>query len=174
MLMRFDPFRELDRVAQLLNQGPAQAQNPMPMDAYRDGDRFVVHFDLPGVDAGSVDLTVEKNVLTVKAERAWPPSPQQEILVRERPQGTFARQLFLGESLDPDRVEANYANGVLTLMIPVREQAKPRRVEVQAGASTSQTIEARSPGSNGEAESGYQTGSSFQPSDQAPQGGSTG
>ncbi len=159
MLMRFDPFRELDRAVQMFNQAPAATPNPMPMDAYRDGDRFIVHFDLPGVDLQSVDLTVENNVLTVRAERSWPVNQQQEILVRERTQGTFTRQLFLGESLDSESVQANYSNGVLTLTIPVREQAKPRKVEVQSGDHGSQTIEARSPDSKREAESGYQTGS---------------
>lgn len=163
MLMRFDPFRELDRVAQLLNQAPANAPNPMPMDAYREGDAFRVHFDLPGVDPATVELTVEKNVLTVRAERSWPATELQEVLVQERPQGTFTRQLFLGESLDTERVEANYANGVLSLTIPVREQAKPRRVTVTAGGGGSQTIEARSPDAEREAQSGYQTGSAGQP-----------
>ncbi|HEY4939388.1 MAG TPA: Hsp20/alpha crystallin family protein, partial [Actinomycetota bacterium] len=116
MLMRFDPFRNFDSLAQMLAQrgGPAE-QSPIPMDAYREGDRFIVHFDLPGVDPSSIDLTVEKNVLTVRAERTWPASEGQEVLVRERPEGTFVRQLFLGEGLDTEHVEATYHNGVLTL-----------------------------------------------------------
>ena len=131
MLMRFDPFRELDR----LTQTPWAGSRPvMPMDAYRrDGD-FVVHFDLPGVDPASIDLTVEKNVLTVTAERHFARSESDEITVSERPQGRFNRQLFLGDSLDPDRISANYDQGVLTLHIPVAERAKPRKVEVSAGA----------------------------------------
>jgi HSP20 family protein len=129
MLMRSDPFRELDRITQQVFGTPARP-TAMPMDAYRHGDQFVVHFDLPGVDASSVDLTVEKNVLTVSAERRWQTSEDEQIVASERPQGTFSRQLFLGESLDADRVEARYDNGVLTVTIPVAEQAKPRKVEV--------------------------------------------
>jgi HSP20 family protein len=134
-LMRFDPFRELDRMAQLLTQpSGGLRQLTMPMDAYREGDQFVVRFDLPGVDPDSIDLTVERNVLTVRAERKWSPAEGQDVVVAERPQGTFTRQLFLGESLDTDRVGASYDRGVLTLRIPVAEQAKPRKVEVTAGA----------------------------------------
>ena len=131
MLMRFDPFREFDRLTQQI-AGTAR-QPGMPMDAYRHGDRFTVHFDLPGVDPASIDLTVEKNVLSVTAERTWQPQEGQEVLVAERPQGRYSRQLFLGEGLDADRVEASYDNGVLTLVIPVAEQAKPRKVAVSSG-----------------------------------------
>ena len=141
MVMRFDPFRELDR---LTEQVAGTSRSPsMPMDAYRTGDRFVVHFDLPGVDAGDIDLTVEKNVVTVRAERTPSPEGVEEVLVAERPQGVFSRQLFLGEMLDPGRVEANYAQGVLTLTIPVAEQAKPRRVEV-SGSGGASSIDAGS------------------------------
>ena len=130
MLMRFDPFRELDR----LSQAPWGNSRPvMPMDAYRRNGDFVVHFDLPGVDPASIDLTVEKNVLTVTAERRFARQEGDEITVSERPQGRFNRQLFLGESLDPDRIKANYDQGVLTLHIPVAERAKPRKVEISAG-----------------------------------------
>jgi HSP20 family protein len=111
------------------------------MDAYRDGDRAIVCLDIPGVDPDSINLTVEKNVLSVTAERVWEPSEGQEVLVSERRQGRFTRQLFLGDSLDPDRVEASYDRGVLTLTIPVAEQAKPRKVEVLA-SSDRQPIEA--------------------------------
>jgi HSP20 family protein len=93
----------------------------------------VVHFDLPGVDPASIDLTVEKNVLTVTAERHWARQEGDEITVSERPQGRFNRQLFLGESLDPEKIKANYDQGVLTLHIPVAERAKPRKVEISAG-----------------------------------------
>jgi HSP20 family protein len=135
MLMRFDPFRDLDRVTQaLLPQGAARP-TPMPMDAYREGDQFIVEFDLPGVDPGSIDLTVEKNALTVRAQRSWEPKENQEVLIAERPQGTFTRQLFLGEGLDADRIEAAYNHGVLRLTIPVAEQAKPRKVQIAAGES---------------------------------------
>jgi HSP20 family protein len=143
MLMRFDPFRDFDRVAQLVSQqADAVRQAAMPMDAWRQGDRFVVQFDLPGVDPGSIDLTVEKNVLTVRAERSWQPTEEQEVLVAERPQGTFTRQLFLGESLDAENVQATYDKGVLTLTIPVAEQAKPRKVEIASGGGDAQPIEA--------------------------------
>lgn len=133
MLMRFDPFREIDRATQSL--GPqAGANRPlMALDAYREGDRFVVHLDLPGVDPNDIDLTVEKNVLTVSAERRWDTDDDQQIVVSERPQGTFSRQLFLGDSLDAERVEAACENGVMTITIPVSEQAKPRRIEVASG-----------------------------------------
>ena len=131
MLMRFDPFRELDRLA----QAPWGAARPaMPMDAYRRNGDFVVHFDVPGVDPASIDLTVEKNVLTVTAERHFPRQEGDEITVSERPQGRFNRQLFLGESLDPEKIQANYDKGVLTLHIPVAEKAKPRKVEISAGS----------------------------------------
>src|SRR3546814_14847410 len=94
----------------------------MPLDAYRDGDRFVIHVDLPGVDPDSVDLTVEKNVLTVSAERRWERGDNQQVLVSERPQGSFSRQLFLGEGLDTDRIEAGNDHGVLTGRVPIAEQ----------------------------------------------------
>jgi HSP20 family protein len=129
MLMRTDPFRELDRLAQQALGTPARPA-AMPIDAYRDGEVFVVQFDLPGVDPASIDLTIEKNVLTVHAQRIRSAGEGVEMLVAERPQGTFSRQLFLGESLDADRIDANYADGVLTLQIPVAERAKPRRVPI--------------------------------------------
>ncbi|MDX6232776.1 MAG: hypothetical protein QOH68_1776 [Nocardioidaceae bacterium] len=145
MVMRFDPFREMDRVAQLVNQQAGPARNTaMPMDAYRGKDRFVVQFDLPGIDPSSIDLTVEKNVLTVRAERRWQPDDGQEVIVQERPQGIFTRQLFLGEALDAEHVEAAYNDGVLTLTIPVAEQAKPRRVNVTSGQAQSPAIETSS------------------------------
>ncbi len=138
MLMRFDPFRELDRLTQALNVRPAS----VPMDAYREGERFVVHFDLPGVDPSSIDLTVEKNVLTVSATRSWEPADGTEIVANERPQGSFTRQLFLGESLDANSVEATYDQGVLTVTIPVAEQAKPRKVAISAGGGQARAIQA--------------------------------
>jgi len=132
MLMRFDPFRELDRLTQA--QWAAGSRPVMPMDAYRRNGDFVVHFDLPGVDPGTIDLTVEKNVLTVTAERHFAKKEGDEITVTERPQGRFSRQLFLGDSLDADKIAANYDQGVLTLHIPVAERAKPRKVEISSGA----------------------------------------
>jgi HSP20 family protein len=132
MLMRFDPFRELDQVAQqVLRQAPRPGA---PMDAYRHGDQFVVQFDLPGVDPSSIDLTVEKNVLNVTATRRRSFAEGDEVLVAERPQGEFRRQLFLGEQLDTDNIGAEYDNGVLTLTLSVAEQAKPRKVEIGKGS----------------------------------------
>lgn len=146
MLMRFDPFRELDRLAQHPAWSSAQSRPPavMPIDAYRRGDRFLVHFDLPGVDPGSVELTVEKNVLQVRAERTWRRQEEDEVVVSERPQGSFTRQLFLGEGLDPDRIEASYDQGVLTVTIPVAEQAKPRKVTITNGSAGATPIDASS------------------------------
>ena len=143
MLMRSDPFRELDRLTQAVFSGAARTPAAMPMDAYRQGERFVVHFDLPGVDPSSVDLTVEKNVLTVKAERRPAFAEGAEVLVAERPSGQFTRQLFLGENLDTERIEANYDQGVLTLAIPVAEKAKPRNIQITASGGP-QVIEAES------------------------------
>jgi HSP20 family protein len=142
MLMRFDPFRELDR----LTQGLGARQAVMAMDAYRRGDQFFVHFDLPGVDASSIDLTVEKNVLTVSAERSWSREDGTDVVVSERPQGRFSRQLFLGEGIDADRIEASYDNGVLTVTIAVAEQAKPRKVEISSGSGRPEAIDAESAG----------------------------
>jgi HSP20 family protein len=109
-------------------------RNTVPLDVYRRGDKFVVRVDLPGIEPSSLDVTIEKNVLTVKAERTWAPADGDEILVSERPQGTFTRRLFLGEGLDTEHVAANYEQGVVTITVPVAEQAKARKVEVTAGA----------------------------------------
>ena len=129
MLMRTDPFRDLDRITQQVFGTPTRPA-AMPLDAYRGGEDFVVQFDLPGVDAQSIDLTVEENVLTVHAERRRSEAEGVEMLVAERPHGTISRQLFLGETLDTDHIEARYADGVLTLRVPIAERAKPRRVPV--------------------------------------------
>jgi HSP20 family protein len=143
MLMRTDPFRDFDRLAQQVLGTPARPA-AMPIDAYRHGDQFIVEFDLPGVDTGSIDLTVEKNVLTVHAQRRRTAPDGVELLVGERPQGTFSRQLFLGEGLDTDRIDANYADGVLTLRLPIAEKAKPRRVPINIAERTSTAIDAPS------------------------------
>ncbi len=129
MLMRTDPFRELDRLSQQVF-GTAARPTAMPIDAYRKGDEFLVHFDLPGVNADSIELTVEQNVLTVVAERYPQVAEGVQFLVNERPTGVFTRQLFLGETLDSEHIKADYAAGVLTLTIPVHEGAKPRKVEI--------------------------------------------
>jgi HSP20 family protein len=144
MLMRWDPFRELDRLSDQAFAGLRSRQAVMPMDAYRRGEHFIVHFDLPGVDPSSIDLTVEKNVLTVTAERAWTREEGDEVVVSERPQGSFSRQLFLGESLDADHISASYDQGVLTLTVPVAEKAKPRKVEVTSGGGGQTAIDANS------------------------------
>jgi HSP20 family protein len=129
MLMRTDPMRDLDRLTQQL-LGTAVRPVAMPMDAYRQGDRFIVRFDMPGIERDAIDLTVEQNVLTVRAERPELNANGGQVIVAERPSGTFTRQVFLGETLDPDHLSADYAAGVLTLSIPVRESAKPRKIEV--------------------------------------------
>ena len=129
MLVRTDPFRELDRLTQQVF-GTAARPAAMPMDAYRDGDTFYVRFDLPGVSADSISLTVEQNVLTIRAERRPEQPGGAEMLVTERPAGVFTRQVFLGDTLDADNIEADYSAGVLTLTIPVHEQAKPRTIQV--------------------------------------------
>ena len=132
MLMRTDPFREFDRLTQQV-MGTRTQPAAMPIDAFRKGDSFVVQFDLPGVEPESIDLTVERNVLTVHAERVRSDGDGVEMVIAERPQGTFSRQLFLGDTLDADKIDADYATGVLTLRIPVAERAKPRRLTVNNG-----------------------------------------
>jgi HSP20 family protein len=132
MLMRTDPFREFDRLAQqVLGAGTTSRPAVMPMDAWREGDTFMIEFDLPGVQPETLDIDVERNVLTVRAERPrrngdWEP------LASERPTGLFSRQLVLGDNLDLDRLQATYDSGVLRLSVPVAEKAKPRKIEVQS------------------------------------------
>ncbi|GAA5168595.1 18 kDa antigen [Ornithinimicrobium tianjinense] len=143
MLMRSDPFRELDRLSQqMLNgvNGTLARPSAMPMDAWREGDTFLIEFDLPGVRADAIDLDVERNVVTVRAER--PVGDQdREMLASERTRGVFSRQLVLGDNLDMGKIEASYDAGVLTLRIPVAEQAKPRRISISsAGEETRQQI----------------------------------
>ncbi|MFF8934134.1 Hsp20/alpha crystallin family protein [Streptomyces paradoxus] len=133
MLMRTDPFRELDRLTQQVFGPTATRPSAMAMDAYRSGDDFFVHFDLPGIDPETIELDVERNVLNVRAERRSPAPEGAEPLVAERPTGTFTRQLFLGDTLDTERIDASYEAGVLTLRIPVAEQAKPRRIQISGG-----------------------------------------
>ncbi|MFL6089083.1 MAG: Hsp20/alpha crystallin family protein [Aeromicrobium sp.] len=127
--MRTDPFREFDRLSEAVF-GTSARPAAMPMDAYRDHNRFVIQLDLPGVDAESIDLTVERNVLTIHAERPESIDSDSERIVAERSYGTFSRQLFLGETLDVDRLSADYEAGVLTIEIPVAEQAKPRKIAI--------------------------------------------
>jgi HSP20 family protein len=134
MLMRTDPFRDLDRLTQQMFGTPARPV-AMPIDAFRSGDTFVVEFDMPGVSPDSIDLTVERNVLTVHAKRERHSPEAAELIVAERSFGTFSRQLFLGESLDTEHMTANYTDGVLRLEIPVAEQAKPKKVAIQSSQS---------------------------------------
>ena len=143
MLMRTDPFRELDRLTQQVfgANGTLARPSVMPMDAWREGDTFHVEFDLPGVNPDSIDLDVERNVVTVKAER---PSRDgdTELIAAERPRGIFSRQLILGDNLDTEHIAASYDAGVLTLQIPVAEQAKPRKISITSNGEDRQAINA--------------------------------
>jgi HSP20 family protein len=132
MLMRTDPFRDLDRFAQQV-LGTAAHPAVMPMDAWREGDAFCVEFDLPGIDQESLSLDIERNVVTVRAER---PALDQnrEMLATERSRGVFSRQLVLGDNLDTERIDASYEHGVLRLRIPVAERAKPRKIPIGRAA----------------------------------------
>ena len=139
MLMRTDPFRDIDRLAESFFGSPSRPA-VMHVDAERDGDWFNVYFDLPGVDPDSIELTVERNVLSVKAERRRRQQDGVETVISERPMGTFTRQLFLGDTLDTDKLEATYDNGVLTLRIPVSDTAKPRKISIGSGNSSRKQI----------------------------------
>jgi HSP20 family protein len=143
MLMRTDPFRELDRLTQQVfgANGTLARPSVMPMDAWREGDTFHVEFDLPGVNPDSIDLDVERNVVTVKAERPTRAS-DAELIVAERPRGVFSRQLVLGDNLDTENIAARYAAGVLSLQIPVAEQAKPRKISITNKGEDRQAINA--------------------------------
>ncbi|MCW2541566.1 MAG: heat shock protein Hsp20 [Frankiales bacterium] len=140
MLMRTDPFRELDRLTQQVF-GTATRPAVMPMDAWRAGDEFVVEFDLPGVSPESVDLDVERNVLTVRAERPAR-AGEEELVAAERPRGIFSRQLILGDNLDTGKIDASYDAGVLTLRIPVAERAKPRKITIMSKGEDRHAIDA--------------------------------
>jgi HSP20 family protein len=130
MLMRTDPFRELDRLTQQVF-GTVARPAFMPMDAWRDGDTFHIEFDLPGVRADSIDLDVERNVLTVRADRPAL-NGEVELIAAERPSGVFSRQLILGDNVDLDKISASYHDGVLSLEVPVAEKAKPRKIAVES------------------------------------------
>lgn len=140
MLMRTDPFRNFDHLTQQI-LGTAARPAWMPMDAWRDDDRFVVEFDLPGVDVGALDVSVERDTLTVRAERPTP-EENREMIAAERPSGVFSRQLFLGENLDTDHIEASYDAGVLRLTVPVAARAKSRKIEITGGQSERKSIDA--------------------------------
>jgi HSP20 family protein len=128
MLMRTDPFRDVDRFTQHVS-GTAARPAVMPMDAWREGEEFVVEFDLPGINEESLDLDIERNVVTVRAARP-DVDPGREMLATERARGVFSRQLVLGDNLDTDKISASYDGGVLRLRIPVAERAKPRKIEI--------------------------------------------
>jgi HSP20 family protein len=145
MLMRFDPYREFDRLTEQLASTASRAPRALPMDAYRRGEQFVVQLDLPGVEPASIDLTVEQNVLTVRAERRFEPRQGDEVVVAERPHGSYTRQILLGDTLDSQNMQVNCEHGVLTLTIPVAETAKPRRVPI-SGTTDAQTIEPQTSG----------------------------
>ncbi|WP_030437566.1 Hsp20/alpha crystallin family protein [Actinoplanes subtropicus] len=147
MLVRTDPFRELDRwTRQILGDSqPGTWSRPvaMPLDAYRTGDEFIVAFDLPGVTPDSIDVDIERNVLTVKAERRpLDLGDDAQMQASERPLGVFSRQLILSDVLDSERIQAGYDNGVLVLRIPVLEKAKPRKVNVAVNAGDQAAIDA--------------------------------
>ncbi len=133
MLMRTDPFRDLDRLTQQVF-GTATRPAAMTLDAWREGEEFVVEFDLPGVAPDSIDINVERNVLTVRAERPAR-TGEQEMVAAERPRGVFSRQLILGDALDTDNIAASYDAGVLALRIPVAAKAKPRKISIGSGDS---------------------------------------
>lgn len=140
MALGYDPFREYEQLVQQLLSG-GRVPRSFPMDAYRRGEEFIVHLDLPGVDPGSIDITVESGMLTVSAERRSKQKDEDEIIVSERPQGRFNRELRLGSAIDVDNIGASYEGGVLTLTLPVSERAKPRTIQVQAGNEVQREIE---------------------------------
>jgi HSP20 family protein len=141
MLVRTDPFRQFDRLAEQVF-GTVARPAAMPMDAWRDGHEFVVEFDLPGIEPDSIDLDVERNVLTVRAERKPSTGPDVELVASERPRGVFSRQVILGDTLDPEHIEAAYKAGVLRLTIPVAEKAKPRKISISTSSNGRQAINA--------------------------------
>jgi len=142
MLLRFEPFRDFDRFTEEMLSERRVRQ--IPVDAYRRGNEFKAHLDLPGVDARFIELTVEKDLLTVRATRAWVRAEGDQIQIAERAQGEFSRQLLLGEGLDREHITAGYENGVLTLTIPVAEEAKPRKVEITQAGEAVQAVTAAS------------------------------
>ena len=141
--LTFDPFREMDRLASQLVGSDVRERGPrwMPMDLYRSGDHYVLHCDLPGMDPGSIDLSVDGNTLTIRGQRTVRDKEAVEWLAQERPAGSFMRQLSLGEGLDTDAIEASYDAGVLTLTIPVSERAKPRKIEIGASGKSDRAIQ---------------------------------
>lgn len=138
MLLRYDPFRDIDQVTERFF---GERRGRVPMDAVRRADHVELYFDLPGISADSLDVTVEKNVLTVRAERRWAPREDDEVIASERFQGAYSRQVLLGDTLDTEQVEATYRDGVLILTVPVAEQAKARKVEIKGTPSKAIDVE---------------------------------
>ncbi|WP_449281807.1 Hsp20/alpha crystallin family protein [Leucobacter sp.] len=132
-MAHYSPIREMERLADALLDGPARGPRQMPMDLYRDGDRYMLTADLPGMDPGSVDIDVDGQLLTIRAERTLPDHENVKWITRERTPGSFLRQLSLGQGIDTERISAGYDNGVLSVTIPVSERAKPRKVQVTSG-----------------------------------------
>jgi HSP20 family protein len=130
MLVRFDPFREFDRITEQFDQMWRRAASAVPMDAYRHGNEVVLRLDLPGVDPDNIDVTVERDVLTVSASREWDRNEGDEVLAAERSQGTYTRRVLLGDNVDTSKLEASYEHGVLTITLPIAEQAQPRKIQV--------------------------------------------
>ncbi len=145
MLTRFEPFANFDQLGNELLGALSRRASSMPIDAYRHEDNWVVRIDLPGVEPGSIDLTVDRNVLRIEASRNWQPAEGDLVLVAERPRGTFSRQLVLSEDIDSGAINADYRDGVLTVVLPVAEAAKPRKVAIAtSGPSAPSTVEAQS------------------------------
>jgi HSP20 family protein len=146
MLTRFAPVADLDRFSSELFGAFSRRAGSMPIDAYRHEDQWVVNVDLPGVDASTIDLTVDRNVLRIEASRSWRPAEGDLVLAAERPRGSFARQLVLSEDIDTGSIQADYHDGVLTVVLPVAETAKPRKVTIgTSGAGQPTTVEASTP-----------------------------
>jgi len=141
MAMSFDPFTELDRLTGTLF-GTPQGPKFMPVDLYRDGDQYVLNADMPGIDPGSVDIDVDGQLLTIRAQRTADARGDVKWLAQERPHGTYLRQFSVGEGIDSEQITAHYDNGVLSLLIPVSERAKPRKIEVQNGSEQQQSVTA--------------------------------
>jgi len=158
-MARFDPFRDMDRLAEQL-LGSARNAATMPMDLYRAGDHFVVHVDLPGVDPGSIDVSVEGRSLTIQARRTARPESDVQWLANERPVGTYARQLSLGDDVALDQIDATYTDGVLTLSIPVSERAKPRRIQVTHAGGQQSIGQSGGSGQSGSGATSDQVGAS--------------
>lgn len=133
MLVRFDPFRDYDRLTEQIDQAWRRAPSTVPMDAYRHGNEVILNLDLPGMDPDTIDLTVERDVLTISANRQWDRKEDDEIFAAERPHGEYTRRVLLGNSLDTSSLQASYDHGVLTVTLPVTEQAQPRKIAIGSG-----------------------------------------